>query len=158
VAKDLSNMLYLQFWARGADNVAVTADIGVVSEDINGNGTYQTEDNNPHDGKLGPDEDVGLGPPDNYGAGNGYLDEEDMDGDTTAVLELTPRSESTAAQLTQIHLWVSEESWLPVQQKFFQPGGDYFVARYTAVKVNRQLPHSTFEISAAKGAKRVKMN
>jgi outer membrane lipoprotein-sorting protein len=87
-----------------------------------------------------------------------FLTEEELDGDTTAVLELTPRSEGTAAQLTKIHLWVSEESWLPVQQKFFQPGGDYFVARYTAVRVNRQLPSSTFQIPGAKDAKRVKMN
>ena len=87
-----------------------------------------------------------------------FLTEEELDGDTTAVLELTPRSESTAAQLTKIHLWVSEESWLPVQQKFFQPGGDYFQARYTAVKVNRQLPASTFQIKAPEDAKRVKMN
>jgi outer membrane lipoprotein-sorting protein len=87
-----------------------------------------------------------------------FLTEEDLDGDTTAVLELTPRSENTAAQLTKIHLWVSEESWLPVQQKFFQPGGDYFVARYTAVRVNRELPSSTFQIPGAKNAKRVKMN
>jgi outer membrane lipoprotein-sorting protein len=87
-----------------------------------------------------------------------FLTEEELDGDTTAVLELTPRSENTAAQLTKINLWVSEESWLPVQQKFFQPGGDYFVARYTAVRVNRQLPHSTFQIPGAENAKRVKMN
>jgi hypothetical protein len=38
------------------------------------------------------------------------------------------------------------------------PGGDYFVARYTAVRVNRQLPSSTFQIPGAKDAKRVKMN
>ena len=87
-----------------------------------------------------------------------FVTEEELDGDTTAVLELTPRSEETASQLTKIHLWVSEESWLPVQQKFFEPGGDYFVARYTAVKVNRQLPSSTFQISAPEDAKRVKMN
>jgi len=87
-----------------------------------------------------------------------FVSEEELDGDTTAVLELTPRSEKTAAQLMKIHLWVSEESWLPVQQKFFQPGGDYFVARYTAVRVNRRLPPSTFQIPAAKDAKRVKMN
>ena len=87
-----------------------------------------------------------------------FLTEEELDGDTTAVLELTPRSEKTATQLTKINLWVSEESWLPVQQKFFQPGGDYFVARYTAVRVNRELPPSTFQIPGAKGAKRVKMN
>jgi outer membrane lipoprotein-sorting protein len=87
-----------------------------------------------------------------------FLTEEDLDGDTTALLELTPRSEKTTGQLTKIHLWVSEESWLPVQQKFFQPGGDYFVARYTAVRVNRELPPSTFQIPGAKNAKRVKMN
>ena len=87
-----------------------------------------------------------------------YLNEEELDGDTTALLELTPLSESAQAQLIKVQLWVSEESWLPVQQKFFQPGGDYFLARYTAVKVNRQLPASTFQIKDAEDAKRVKMN
>ena len=87
-----------------------------------------------------------------------YLAEEELDGDTTALLELTPRKERVAGQLEKVQLWVSEESWLPVQQKFFKPGGDYLIARYTAVKVNRQLPGSTFEIPERKGAKRVKMN
>jgi outer membrane lipoprotein-sorting protein len=87
-----------------------------------------------------------------------FVTEEELDGDTTAVLELTPRSEKIAAELTKIQLWVSEESWLPAQQKFIEPGGDYFVARYTAVKVNRRLPASTFQIPAPKDAKRVKMN
>lgn len=87
-----------------------------------------------------------------------FVAEEELDGDTTAVLELTPRKENIAAQLSKVQLWVSEESWLPVQQKFFEPGGDYFVARYTAVKVNRRLPASSFQIPGAKGAKRVKMN
>jgi outer membrane lipoprotein-sorting protein len=87
-----------------------------------------------------------------------YLREEEIEGDTTAVLELTPRKESTAAQLTKVEIWISEESWLPVQQKFYEPGGDYLIARYTAVRVNRRLPSSTFEIHAAEGVKRLKMN
>ncbi|MFB3920234.1 MAG: outer membrane lipoprotein carrier protein LolA [Terriglobia bacterium] len=87
-----------------------------------------------------------------------YLTEEDLDGDTTAVLELTPLAASVQAQIEKIHLWVSEESWIPVQQKFFQPGGDYFLARYTAVVVNRRLPASTFQIKTPADAKRVKMN
>lgn len=87
-----------------------------------------------------------------------FLKEEDLEGDTTVVLELTPRKESVAAHISKVQLWISEESWLPVQQKFFEPGGDYLVARYTGVKVNRHLPSSTFEISPAQGAKRVKMN
>lgn len=87
-----------------------------------------------------------------------FLKEEDLQGDITAVLELTPRSETTRAQLTRIHLWVSEESWLPVQQKFFQPGGDYLMARYTNVKVNRPLSNASFIIRAPSDVKRVKMN
>jgi outer membrane lipoprotein-sorting protein len=86
-----------------------------------------------------------------------YLKEDQLGNDTTAVLELTPRKASLAAQLSKIQLWISEESWLPVQQKFFEAGGDYSIARYSSVKVNRNLPSSTFRIREAKGAKRVKM-
>lgn len=86
-----------------------------------------------------------------------YLKEEQLGGDTTAVLELTPREQRLAAQVSKIQLWISEESWLPVQQKFFQAGGDYTIARYSSVRVNRRLPSSVFRIHAAKGAKRVKM-
>jgi outer membrane lipoprotein-sorting protein len=55
-------------------------------------------------------------------------------------------------------MWVSEESWLPTQQQFFEPGGDYLIASYREVKVNLKIPSSTFEIHPAEGAKRVKMN
>ena len=85
------------------------------------------------------------------------LSEQELDGDTTVLLELVPTQANIAAQLDKVHLWISEESWLPVQQKFFQPGGDYLIAHYTSVKVNRRLPSSTFQISGAKDAKRVKM-
>jgi len=83
--------------------------------------------------------------------------EEVLDGDTTAVLELTPRQEDISAQLTKIQLWISEESWIPVQQKFFEAGGDYLITRYTAVKVNRELPPKTFQIASPADVKRVKM-
>jgi outer membrane lipoprotein-sorting protein len=86
-----------------------------------------------------------------------YLKEVQLGGDTTVLLELTPREEKLAAQLSKIQLWISEESWLPVQQKFFEAGGDYSVAHYSSVKVNRNLPSSTFQLHTAKGAKRVKM-
>ena len=84
------------------------------------------------------------------------IGEEDLGGDTTAVLELTPRQESVARNLTKVQLWISEESWLPVQQKFFQPSGDYRIALYSSVRVNRRLDSGTFEIHAP-GAKKVKV-
>jgi outer membrane lipoprotein-sorting protein len=83
--------------------------------------------------------------------------EEVLDGDTTAVLELTPRREDISTQLTKIQLWISEESWIPVQQKFFEAGGDYLLTRYTAVKTDRVLPPGTFQIVAPSDVKRVKM-
>lgn len=86
-----------------------------------------------------------------------YLREEQMGSDTTVVLELTPRKKSLAAQLTKVHLWVSEESWLPVQQKFFEANGDYAIAHYSSVKVNRDIPSSRFRIHAAKNATRITM-
>ena len=84
--------------------------------------------------------------------------EEEIQDDTAAVVELTPLRKDIAGQLTKVELWISEDSWLPVQQKFFQPGGDYLVARYSGTKVNRELPASTFQIEVAAGAKRVRMN
>jgi len=87
-----------------------------------------------------------------------YLKEEEVGGDTTAVLELIPRKESLASQLTKIQMWVSEDSWTPAQQQFFEPSGDYLIARYTAVKINLRFPPSTFELPPAAGAKHVKMN
>jgi len=87
-----------------------------------------------------------------------YAGEEDLEGDSTAVLELTPRQANVAAQITKVQIWVSEESWLPVQQKFLEPGGDYLVATYSGVKVNRNLPSSQFDLDAPDSAKRVKMN
>jgi outer membrane lipoprotein-sorting protein len=87
-----------------------------------------------------------------------FVKEEDLQGDITVVLELTPHSETTRAQLTKIQLWVSEESWLPAQQKFFQPGGDYLMARYSNVKVNRPLSNAAFIIRAPNDVKRVGVN
>jgi outer membrane lipoprotein-sorting protein len=87
-----------------------------------------------------------------------YLREEDLEDDTTALLELTPRKGNISAQISKIQIWVSEESWLPTQQKFFEAGGDYLIATYSGVKVNRLLPGSTFELDAPANAKRVKMN
>jgi outer membrane lipoprotein-sorting protein len=87
-----------------------------------------------------------------------YLREEDLVDDTTALLELTPRRASVSTQISKIQIWVSEESWIPTQQKFFETGGDYLLAIYSGVKVNRLLPGSTFEMNAPENAKRVKMN
>ena len=85
------------------------------------------------------------------------LDEPDLQGESTALLELTPKQPQVQSQLTKIQLWVSEDSWLPAQQQFFEPSGDYLIAHYTSVKVNRPLSGSQFNIDAP-GAQVIKKN
>lgn len=86
------------------------------------------------------------------------LGEKRLGDETTQLVELTPLEKSVAAQLTHVDLWVSETSWLPVQQEFFEPSGDYLIASYNSVHVNSHLPASVFKIHTPSGVQRVKMN
>lgn len=79
--KDFSHMKYLEVWARGISGVSVYVDLGVVSEDADGDGELDTEDENG-DGILNPGEDTGILIGDRIiGKGNDRLDTEDLDGD-----------------------------------------------------------------------------
>jgi len=82
VGKDYSHMKYLEVWVKGIpDDVKVYLDIGIVNEDVDGDGILDTEDVNG-DGILNPGEDTGIMLGDRLiGKDNGRLDTEDLDGD-----------------------------------------------------------------------------
>lgn len=84
------------------------------------------------------------------------LKESKLDGRAVLQLELTPKDERLRSQLHKIHLWLDLASWLPVQQKFFEVGGDYFETRYADMKVNVTIPASKQRLSAPRGTKVVK--
>jgi outer membrane lipoprotein-sorting protein len=86
-----------------------------------------------------------------------YLGKKKLGTQTTYLLELTPLNKDVAAQLKKVDLWVSSEDWLPVQQQFFEAGGDYLIARYSNMKVNHAMSPSMFRIKAPR-AERVKMD
>src|SRR5207245_10760056 len=66
------------------------------------------------------------------------LGEEQLDKQKVILLELTPKSDDVRKQISKIHLWIDEATWLPAQQKFIETGSeDYFVIRYTNVVRNR---------------------
>ncbi|MGH9406415.1 MAG: LolA family protein [Terriglobia bacterium] len=87
-----------------------------------------------------------------------YLGEQRLGGENTQALELTPLQQSISSHLTRVDLWVSEASWLPVQQEFFEPSGDYLIAAYSDVKLNPHLSRSDFDIHTSPGVQRMKMN
>src|SRR5262249_6101760 len=81
--------------------------------------------------------------------------EEELDQRKTVLLELTPKSESVARQISKIHMWVDEASWLPIQQKFFEAGsGDYFLFHYKNLMKNLKLGDVKFKPDWPKGTQK----
>ena len=78
-----------------------------------------------------------------------------VNGVKTTELQLTPKSEKVAQQFPKIELWVSDATGYPVQEKFFQAGGDYTLIVYSDVTINPNLPDSAFKLNAPKGVQRV---
>jgi len=80
--------------------------------------------------------------------------EEELDGHKTVILELTPKSDQARSQIARIRMWIDEASWLPLQQKFFEPGSDdYFLSHYTNLKENLKIEDGTFKPDWPKGVK-----
>jgi len=71
--------------------------------------------------------------------------EETLDGERTVHLELAPQSAQVAARLARIDLWLSPETWQPLQQRFTEPSKDYLTARYRNVQQNTKIPSSNFQ-------------
>lgn len=63
----------------------------------------------------------------------------------TVQLELVPKDEKLRSQIDRIQLWVDTESWLAIQQKFFETGsGDYIVINYRNITTNMKMPENDF--------------
>lgn len=85
------------------------------------------------------------------------LGEEELDHKKTVLLELTPKSDQVRNQITKIHMWIDEASWLPIQQKFFEAGsGDYVLSHYTNVMKNLKIGDGKFKQDWPKSVTRVK--
>lgn len=74
---------------------------------------------------------------------------ETVAGHNSVRLILTPKSPDVLAKLTQVELWMSEMSdtlGIAVQQKFWEPGGDYELATYTNIKLHAALQELKWDI------------
>jgi len=84
--------------------------------------------------------------------------EERMADQQVVLIDLTPKSPGVLHQISKIQIWLSESTWLPVQQEFYEAGsGDYSIVRYSNVVRNGDIPESTFRQSWPKGTQKVKL-
>jgi len=83
-----------------------------------------------------------------------YVGDETIAGQPSHKLELTPNAADRRLKLQRMELWISAEGAYPVQQKFIQPSGDYYLFTYRDVKINPQLGDESFKLKLPKGVKR----
>lgn len=84
------------------------------------------------------------------------LGEETLDNRNAVLVEMTPKSEKIRRQISKIQMWIDEASWIPVQQKFFETGGDYFLVHYKNVALNTKIADAKFKADWPKNASRIK--
>lgn len=63
-----------------------------------------------------------------------YLGEQTVGGIATGKLQLIPKSDKFRNNISKIFLWIDLSSGISVQQQFFQPQGDYRLAKYSSIR------------------------
>src|ERR1700689_4635396 len=75
-----------------------------------------------------------------------YQGEETIDGIPAGKLQLIPKSERVRNTFAQILLWIDLDRGISVQQQFFEPGGNYKLAKYSSIRVNEKVPDEVFHL------------
>jgi len=78
---------------------------------------------------------------------------ETVAGQKTTRIVLVPKDAELRAHFPKFELWVSDDTGLVVQQKFYEPGGDYIMTTYSNLKPAPNLPDSALTLHIPKGAK-----
>ena len=78
-----------------------------------------------------------------------YAGSENVGGVNAAKLELAPKSERVKNIFAKIWLWIDPARGISVQQQFFEPSGDYRLAKYSEIKMNQKVPDSAFKLKTS---------
>lgn len=75
-----------------------------------------------------------------------YLGTETVNGTEAAKLELIPKSPRLRNNVARILLWIDPARGVSLQQQFFEPSGDYRLAKYSEIQINHKLPDNAFKL------------
>ena len=82
-----------------------------------------------------------------------YLGSEQAQGVNAAKLELVPKSAKVRNTFDHILLWIDPARGVSVQQQFFEPSGDYRLAKYSNIQLNGKIPDSAFKLKTTGSTK-----
>ena len=75
-----------------------------------------------------------------------YSGTETVNNVATGKLELIPKSARLKNNIARILLWIDPARGVSLQQQFFEPSGDYRLAKYSDIQLNQKLPDSAFKL------------
>jgi outer membrane lipoprotein-sorting protein len=75
-----------------------------------------------------------------------YAGTEKLNGVETEKLELVPKSARLRGMFERLLMWIDPKLGVAVQQKFFQPEGDYRLTKYSDIRLNQKLSDSAFKL------------
>jgi outer membrane lipoprotein-sorting protein len=75
-----------------------------------------------------------------------YLGTEKLDGIDAAKLDLVPKSQKIRNNFQHIILWIDPARGVSAQQQFFEPSGDYRLAKYSDIQLNQKIPDTVFKL------------
>jgi outer membrane lipoprotein-sorting protein len=75
-----------------------------------------------------------------------FLGPETVNGIGAEKLELIPKSDRFRSIFARILLWIDPARGISVQQQFFEPSGDYRLAKYSEIQINQKLPDDAFKL------------
>jgi len=82
-----------------------------------------------------------------------YLGTETLDGVETAKLDLVPKSDKLRNTFSHIVLWIDPARGISVQQQFFEPSGDFRLAKYSDIQQNQKIPDQVFRLKTTSKTK-----
>lgn len=84
-----------------------------------------------------------------------YAGEEKIGEANTVKLDLVPKSDKVKKTFQHIVLWIDPKLGISVQQQFFEPSGDYRLAKYFDIKVNGKISDGVFKLKTTSKTKTV---
>jgi len=75
-----------------------------------------------------------------------YVGQETVQGVATAELSLVPKSARVRNNFSKILLWIDLDRGISVQQQFFDPQGDYRLAKYSSIRMHEKIPNDVFQL------------
>lgn len=82
--------------------------------------------------------------------------EEPIDGQPTVKLAMIPKDEEDRAAGKSVEMWISTQSWQPLQQKALEHSGDYRLVSYSAVKINPGVKSSDLALDESRAKSKPK--